>query len=466
MPKKSINPTTVSTRSLSPKGAKVQTQRIGIDQTVYLVRFSIKSGPGSCQLPKSNLLTKTSLNLAAEGVSSSSRMNDLFKAEWTGDPITTRNPDGEEVYLIVPGDVVTMAWCHHKLTYIAQSAQSLGECLGKEEGWMFAPEQFPTLLDRIELGRARAEQLVAICLAVYDEAHDRHIRRVERIVGKIRTALMNEIDRVSANIDQAVERARDPDPADLAALRSAQQQLEILPKFEFKLLKKFPKRGKLAKAIRFGNSEPEPMASMVDLVKENAEAQVAIAQAEEASAAAAIRRTALYGMSALRETVQEKIEQMIDDFNGHVADALHTLDGVKGGGRFSTRVAGRVQGHLARLEVLAQLLSRLQALGDGRNGSLDQGAMLAQLREFKAAFELDERNGGEGRDRLLERLDGFRVDMQGAILRAQMEGDGADRLANWAEVGTVLLGDEAGSDGESGPIPLSAVAERDLGILV
>lgn len=56
--------------------------------------------------------------------------------------------------------------------------------------------------------------------------------------------------------------------------------------------------------------------------------------------------------------------------------------------------------------------------------------------------------------------------MQGAILRAQIEGDGADRLANWAEVGTVLLGDEAGSDGESGPIPLSAVAERDLGILI
>ncbi|MGB6016816.1 MAG: hypothetical protein WBG32_18935, partial [Nodosilinea sp.] len=73
MPKKSINPTIVSASSLSPKGAKVQTQRIGIDQTVYLVRFSIKSGPGSCQLPKSNLLTKTSLNLAAEGVSSSSR---------------------------------------------------------------------------------------------------------------------------------------------------------------------------------------------------------------------------------------------------------------------------------------------------------------------------------------------------------------------------------------------------------
>ncbi|MGF1518709.1 MAG: hypothetical protein ACFCVB_13025 [Nodosilinea sp.] len=421
----------------------MQTQRIGIDETVYLVRFSIKSGPGSCQLPSSKLLTKTALNLAAEGVSSSSRMNDLFKAEWTGEPITTRNPDGEQVYLIVPGDMVTMAWCHHKLTYIAQSAQSLGECLGKEEGWMFAPEQFPTLLDRIELGRARAEQLVAICLAVYDEAHNRHIGRVERIVGKIKTALMNEIDRVSVSIDQAVDRDRDPDPADLATLRSAQQQLEILPKFEFKLLKKFPKRSKLAKAIRFGNSEPEPMASMVDLVKENAEAQVAIAQAEAASNAAAIRRTALYGMSAMRETVQEKVEQMIDDFNGHVADALHTLDGVKGGGRFSTRVANRVQGHLARLEVLAQLLSRLQALGDGRTGSLDQGALLAQLREFKAAFELDERNGGEGRDRLLERLEGFRVDMQRAIVRAQMEGDGADRLSSWAEAGMVV-GDEAG----------------------
>ena len=440
MPKQSIDPTGVSPRSLSPRGAKVQTQRIGIDQTVYLVRFSIKSGPGSCQLPKSNLLTKTSLNLAAEGVSSSARMNDLFKAEWTGDPITTRNPDGEQVYLIVPGDVVTMAWCHHKLTYIAQSAQSLGECLGKEEGWMFAPEQFPTLLDRIELGRARAKQLVEICLAVYDEAHDRHIGRVERIVGKIRTALMNEIDRVSTSIDQAVDRDQEPDPADLASLRSAQQQLEILPKFEFKLLKKFPKRGKLAKAIRFGNSEPEPMASMVDLVKENAEAQVAIAQAEEASAAAAIRRTALYGLSAMRETVLEKIEQMIDDFNGHVADALYTLDGVRERGRFSPRLANRVQGHLDRLEVLAQILSRLQALGNGRDGSLDQGAMLGQLRELNAAFELDERNGGEGRDRLLEQLDEFRLEMQGAISQAQLEGDGADRLASWAEMGSGAAG--------------------------
>ncbi|WOD37147.1 hypothetical protein [Nodosilinea sp. E11] len=445
MPKKAINPAGGTPKALSPKGAKVQTQRIGIDQTVYLIRFSIKSGPGSCQLPKSNLLTKTSLNLAAEGVSSSARMNDLFKAEWTGEPITTRNPDGEEVYLIVPGDVVTMAWCHHKLTYIAQSAQSLGECLGKEEGWMFAPEQFPTLLERIELGRARAKQLVTICLAVYDEAHDRHLQRVERIVGKIKTALMNEIDRVSASIDQAVD--GDPAPADLSALRSAQQQLEILPKFEFKLLKKFPKRGKLAKAIRFGNSEPEPMASMVDLVKENAEVQGAIAQAEEATAAAAIRHMALYGMSALRETVQEKIEQMIDDFNGHVADALYTLDGVKERGQFSTRIANRVQGHLVRLEVLAQILSRLQALGDGRNGSLDQGAMLAQLREFQTAFELDERNSGEGRAHLLERLESFRVDMQGAILGAQMEGDGADRLASWAEVGTVLL-DETGNSSD------------------
>lgn len=445
MPKKSNRLPVVSPRAISPRGAKVQTQRIGIEQTVYVVRFSIKSGPGSCQLPSSKLLTKTSLNLAAEGVSSSSRMNDLFKAEWTGDPITTRNPDGEEVYLIVPGDGVTMAWCHHKLTYIAQSAQFLGECLGKEEGWMFAPEQFPTLLDRIELGRARAKQLVEICLAVYDEAHDRHIGRVERIVGKIKTALMNEIDRVSASIEQAVERDREPDPTDLATLRSAQQQLEVLPKFEFKLLKKFPKRGRLAKAIRFGNSEPEPMASMVELVKENAEAQGAIAQAEEATAAAAIRRTALYGLSAMRETVQEKVEQMIDDFNGHVADALHTLDGVKERGQFSTRIANRVQGHLARLEVLAQLLSGLQALGDGRNGSLDQGAMLAQLRELKSAFELDERNGGSGRDHLLERLDGFRVEMQGAILQAQIEGDGADRLASWAEVGMVLL-DEAGTD--------------------
>jgi hypothetical protein len=420
----------------------VQTQRIGIDQPVYVVRFSVKSGPGSCQLPRSNLLTKTALSLAEEGVSSSSRMNDLFRAEWKGDPITTLNPDGEQVYLIVPGDVVTMAWCHHKLTYIAQSAQSLGECLGKEEGWMFAPEQFPTLLDRIELGRARAKQLVEICLAVYDEAHDRHIGRVERIVGKIRTALMHEIDRVSASIEQAIDRDQDPDPADLASLRSTQQQLEILPKFEFKLLKKFPKRGKLAKAIRFGNSEPEPMASMVDLVKENAEALGAIAQAEETSAAAAIRRTALYGLSALQETVQEKIEQMVDDFNGHVADALYALDGVKERGQFSTRIANRVQNHLTRLEVLAQILARLQALGDGRNNSLDQGAILAQLQEFKAAFELDERNGGEGRDRLLERLDGFRVDMQGAIMRAQMEGDGADRLASWAEVGTGLLGNE------------------------
>ncbi|MBE9111701.1 hypothetical protein IQ273_20040 [Nodosilinea sp. LEGE 07298] len=426
----------------SPRRAKVQTQRIGIDQPVYVVRFSVKSGPGSCQLPRSNLLTKTALSLAEEGVSSSSRMNDLFRAEWTGDPITTLNPDGEQVYLIVPGDVVTMAWCHHKLTYIAQSAQSLGECLGKEEGWMFAPEQFPTLLDRIELGRARAKQLVEICLTVYDEAHDRHIGRVERIVGKIKTALMHEIDRVSASIEQAIDRDQDPDPADLASLRSTQQQLEILPKFEFKLLKKFPKRGKLAKAIRFGNSEPEPMASMVDLVKENAEALGAIAQAEEASAAAAIRRTALYGLSALQETVQEKIEQMVDDFNGHVADVLYTLDGVKERGQFSTRIANRVQNHLTRLEVLAQILARLQALGDGRNDSLDQGAILAQLQEFKAAFELDERNGGGGRDRLLERLDGFRVDMQGAIMRAQMEGDGADRLASWAEVGTGLLGNE------------------------
>ncbi len=32
--------------------------------------------------------------------------------------------------------------------------------------------------------------------------------------------------------------------------------------------------------------------------------------------------------------------------------------------------------------------------------------------------------------------------MQGAIMRAQMEGDGADRLASWAEVGTGLLGNE------------------------
>lgn len=424
----------------SPRGAKVQTQRIGIDKTVYLVRFSIKSGPGSCQLPGSKLLTKTALNLATEGVSSSSRLNDLFRAEWTGEPITTLNPDGEQVYLIVPGDVVTMAWCHHKLTYIAQSAQSLGECLGKEEGWMFAPEQFPTLLERIELGRARAKQLVEICLAVYDEARDRHIGRVERIVGKIKTALMHEIDRVSLSIDQAVDRDRDPDPADLATLQAAQQQLEILPKFEFKLLKKFPQRGKLAKAIRFGNSEPEPMASMVDLVKENAEAQAAIAQAEEAAAAAAIRRTALYGMATLRETVQEKVEQMIDDFNGHMADALYTLDGVKGVGRFSPRLANRVQGHLARLEVLAPILSRLQALGDGRNGSLDQGAMLAQLREFQSAFEVDERNGGTGRDRLLEQLDEFRREMQEAILPAQLEGDGTERLASWAETGSGAAG--------------------------
>ncbi|WOD39765.1 hypothetical protein [Nodosilinea sp. E11] len=30
-----------------PRRAKVQTQRIGMDQPVYLVRFSSKSGPGS-----------------------------------------------------------------------------------------------------------------------------------------------------------------------------------------------------------------------------------------------------------------------------------------------------------------------------------------------------------------------------------------------------------------------------------
>lgn len=408
-----------------------QLKKFGINGEVILMDFTIATGANSVKLPTA-IMRREGLDLSQEGVKSKDSLDELFKVDWVGETVVITDHHGEEVELVRPGDQVSLGWGRNILTALAQWIQEQGEFLDRKNGWMFSKERVGEVMRRVAVAEERRDQILQVLMTCYDAAHQSFDLRVDSIELKLNAALEAEAEAAQAKVDHG------GDELAVKRLASLQRQSDNMPEFISGLRSKFPSRSELRAGFIFSNTVPRDCGSILSQLQGNTEAINALVAAESAGQGESYAQAVRNGLGLMAATVNDKLADISSQFYGHIAEALGQLEGLGRTHRFGPKVAKRLEAQFERLEVLGQLLAGFQRLGDGSDGTLDQVALMDRLELLREAFAADageDGKPGNGREELIERLAGYRQELQGVVAGANLAslGIGAEQLLDWVE---------------------------------